>query len=386
MSSRVSPIIRPDGRLAIVPQRVESEESASVATTNENQGYVARSRSPSPSSKAGEQRKSQDSETNQQLINRMAKTRFIGPVTIDIDAINRLKVYDFEAFLGPMTRSRGVGYECTGGQPSMFLAKSPAAHSINNYHTERTSSVLEKLKLLNSDVEKRSMILKDKIHSLMKSKPKSELSDKLTSLARSLKASSSNPSRPVLKIPVNFFLPQKEPQSKAPFFHISTSKSSLEASDKRLASKTKKIDANRKFIDFLSISKIVKNHAGEDWIENRGGRKEERTRSKQLNRETSERAVRKQKGASKSLKLSAAVNRSKCVKAVIPTSTRKTVSRDASTSGNRQQSRKSTAEQSSQRESVLRRRVADLRKAHLRLKSALCEEIDSDFQYDHPSR
>lgn len=123
-------------------------------------------------------------ETNQHLINRLAMTKPVGKVNLDMGVINRLKVDDFG--LNESHRSNRLAYD------KYFLADeyriSPFAEYPDRPSLQRDSSgtsySLRRLMMLNKEVEKQNLFLRSKAGTLGRHavKVNSLLSQKLNSI------------------------------------------------------------------------------------------------------------------------------------------------------------------------------------------------------------
>lgn len=375
MPNKASPHAPAKGRLAIVPQKVESDESACLTLSKEIQANIASSSGPSSYSKASEVKQSQPSENNRDLINRIAMTRSSGPVNIDIGTINRLKVNDFEAFLGQRVKKKVADFEYINNQSRIVYSVGLNKNYQSSMVQERTSSTLEKLMLLNNDVEKRSMVLKDRVSALLRGKPKHEVTPKMNSLVKDMDSHSQNYSERLQRNCLNFFMPLKSLQTtfSSKFKIITTNptdKPDFHRSNPPTLSPTLVYSASKP-VKKLFQSSPPKLKKSKKKLAIRPSSKPASSSNSKLDTESPALPVRKHRRRSKSMKLCHPSEEYRTMQTSIPATTKNYESRDQSMSLKFDKVKKRSGCSAVDTGQSLRKCLIDLQKAHLGIKSAL---------------
>lgn len=375
MTNKASPHAPAKGRLAIVPQKVEPDESACLTLSKENQANIASSSGPSTYSKTSEVKQSQPSENNRDLINRIAMTRSSGPVNIDIGTINRLKVNDFEAFLGQRVKKKVADFDYMNTQSRIVHSTGLNKNHQSSMLQERTSSTLEKLMLLNNDVEKRSMVLKERVSALLKGKPKHEVTSRMNSLVKDMDSHSQNHSERLQRncLKKIMLLKELQPTLSSKFKIITTNptdKPEFHPSNPPTLSPTLEYGASKP-VKKLFQSSPPKPKTSKKKLAIRPSSKPASSINAKLDTESPALPVRKHRRGSKSMKLCHPSEEYRTMKTSIPATTKNYESRDQSMSLKFDKVNKRPGCGTFDTGQSLRKCLIDLQKAHLGIKSAL---------------
>ena len=133
-------------------------------------------------------------ETNKELINRIAMTHPKGIINLDIGAINRLKVEDFGLNDSYRVAASQFGRYYLADEYKIGLFAEKTLSGLSYKGSGGSSSNIRKLIMLNREVEKQNLLLRDKAEMITKSSPKmrSEATNRIDQIGASDWTSFSN--------------------------------------------------------------------------------------------------------------------------------------------------------------------------------------------------